>query len=358
MISILKIAKIDCSIVMKICLSIAVIVSVCCSTVMAEETVYTPMKYEVVKTKTMEWVKNQKTDSKVVESIEKQWASDTRSPDELLELVIQTFKKIDLDTKRFVERCVYQRNPFIPQGNALLEREEMGDFYRANMGLFYGCYLSRRKLYDDALVVFKKTDVKQVIDPSLYFFYLSICQQKLFLKKESLETLEILLENTEQVPESYLNVARLMKYEIGKIKEKSIGEISHKMGDSRRRLDLGHGGPKAQTIQKEIIALLDELIKKKEEQSKSSSASSGNGGKLSGNSKPAEESRIKGQVAPGNVDEKKLIKQGGWGGLPPKEEAKAKSMINRQFPAHYRQAVEKYFRKLATRKAETKKNED
>ncbi len=350
--------QLNCSTAREICLSIVAIVSVCCSTSMAEETVYTPMKYEVVKAKTMEWVENQKTDSKVVESIEKKWGNDSRSPEELLELVVETFQQVDLDTKRFVERCVYQRSPFIPQGNALLEREEMGEFYRANMGLFYGCYLSRRKLYDDALVVFKKTDVKQVIDPSLYFFYLAICQQKLFLKKESIETLEQLLENTEQVPESYLNVARLMKYEIAKIKEKSIGEISHKMGDSRRRLDLGHGGPKAQTIQKEIIALLDELIKKKEEQSKSSSSSSGSGGKLSGNSKPAEESRIKGRVAPGNVDEKKLIKQGGWGGLPPKEEAKAKSMINRQFPAHYRQAVEKYFRKLATRKAATKKNEN
>ena len=62
---------------------------------------------------------------------------------------------------------------------------------------------------------------------------------------------------------------------------------------------------------------------------------------------------MKGATAPGDVDKKKLSNRAGWGALPPKEEARAKNLINRNFPSHYRQAVEEYFKKLASRRANT-----
>ena len=40
-----------------------------------------------------------------------------------------------------------------------------------------------------------------------------------------------------------------------------------------------------------------------------------------------------------------------WGNLPPKAQAAAKNMLDRQFPPHYRQAVEEYLKKLADREA-------
>ena len=59
---------------------------------------------------------------------------------------------------------------------------------------------------------------------------------------------------------------------------------------------------------------------------------------------------MKGSTAPGEADSKSYPKQGKWGDLPPKEEAKAKQLIGREFPSHYRQAVEEYFKKIAERK--------
>jgi len=37
----------------------------------------------------------------------------------------------------------------------------------------------------------------------------------------------------------------------------------------------------------------------------------------------------------------------GWGDLPPKQRDEALQQIGRDFPAHYRDIIEQYFRRLA-----------
>jgi hypothetical protein len=58
---------------------------------------------------------------------------------------------------------------------------------------------------------------------------------------------------------------------------------------------------------------------------------------------------VKGSTAPGKVDPKKLEKGGDWGDLPPRARAKAKDLIAREFPAHYRSAIDEFTRKEAIR---------
>jgi hypothetical protein len=38
----------------------------------------------------------------------------------------------------------------------------------------------------------------------------------------------------------------------------------------------------------------------------------------------------------------------GWGNLPPHERDEALQQIGREFPAHYREAIEQYFKRLAS----------
>ena len=54
-------------------------------------------------------------------------------------------------------------------------------------------------------------------------------------------------------------------------------------------------------------------------------------------------------TAPGNVDKKNLKKQGTWGNLQERQLKDAKNLLNREFPSNYHDAVEQYFKKLATR---------
>ena len=58
---------------------------------------------------------------------------------------------------------------------------------------------------------------------------------------------------------------------------------------------------------------------------------------------------MKGATAPGEVDKKDIGNKSGWGTLPPKQAAEAKNVINRNFPSHYREAIEQYFNAISDR---------
>jgi hypothetical protein len=123
------------------------------------------------------------------------------------------------------------------------------------------------------------------------------------------------------------------------------------MTDVERRLGLGRTGQKVQKKEDEIIVTLDELIKKEEEQN-GGGGGGGPGGQQNRSSNPADDSRIKGATAPGKVDPKKFkSQQSEWGDLPERARAKAKDLIAREFPAHYRDAIDEFTRKAANRAA-------
>jgi hypothetical protein len=54
------------------------------------------------------------------------------------------------------------------------------------------------------------------------------------------------------------------------------------------------------------------------------------------------------------VDKKPVGNGDGWGNLPPKEREEALQQIGQEYPAHYRDMIEQYFRKLATEGSEGK----
>ena len=64
-------------------------------------------------------------------------------------------------------------------------------------------------------------------------------------------------------------------------------------------------------------------------------------------SSPAQDSNPLGGSGPGNVDRRNHGEADDWGALPPKERQKALQQISKELPAHYREVIEEYFRKLA-----------
>jgi hypothetical protein len=49
----------------------------------------------------------------------------------------------------------------------------------------------------------------------------------------------------------------------------------------------------------------------------------------------------------GIVDPKDLGKKSGWGNLPPKDRQEVLQQIGRELPAHFRETIEDYFKRLA-----------
>jgi hypothetical protein len=298
-------------------------------------------------------------DEKLREQVGKIWVlpeEDSVSARLLLAKVIATFALIDEDAKSFVGACTLLNAPLLPPAAKLLSRDGSDPFFQANLRLFYGRYLAQRQLYDEALEVFNKLDPKTVVDPATCLFYKAVCEHQLLMTKAGLVTIGKLLESTEEVPVSYTSVATLMQYELENLRAESLDEVARRMKDVHRRLGLARGGQKVQKEEDKIIATLDKIIEKLEQQ-QGGGGGGGNGqGKTNQPSSPANDSGIKGTTAPGHVDRKNFRKQGGWGDLPPKEEARAKNLINRNLPPHYKQAVEQYFKKIARYRTKTRSN--
>lgn len=218
--------------------------------------------------------------------------------------------------------------------------------------LWAGRALVRVRLFDEALPLIESLEPIDVIAPADLLFYRGVCYHALLKKDETIEDLSALLERKEQIPQRFARTAELMLADIEPLKEDSLDEIARLMNDVSRRLDLGRSGEPVVDREQQIIDKLDKMIEKMEEEQKQQqqrqmqqAQSGGQGGSLS---KPMEDSQIAGGKGAGDVDRKKIGDRDGWGNLPPAQRQEALQKISQDLPTHYREAIEAYFRKLAT----------
>lgn len=319
-----------------------------------------PPAVDVIQAKVYEWTAQRLTNDpdrqRQVIDLWKQAQMRTAAgdPEAVLQRVMFSFALAHADTSLLLEELSIPTQSLTPpDARGLLNAADLGPFYQANFRLWYGQSLVHREMFEEALDVFQPVAVAETVDPASFLFYRATCEKALFKKAEGLATLEQLLTQTPHLPERYRAVGELMRAELEAQEEKSLDEVATKMSDVQRRLKLARAGQKVQNVEQEVVDLLDELIKQAEEQQQKQQQQQqeGEGQPNSQNEpgKPAQESRIKGSTAPGEVVKKKLKPGANWGNLDDKERAKARNMIARDFPAHYRQAIEEYFKKLATR---------
>ena len=312
-----------------------------------DDPLFAPMKADLARTKTLDWAAAQGlTDRNQIEAIGKLWAigEDTPSAENVLARVVRTFSMTSPAVSRLVQSC--QQGSTQRLELDLITASDADPFFATNLKCYVGRSMTQMEMYDEALELFSRVDQSQVVDPASFFFFKAVCEHSLLQKQAGLATLKNLLKNTTEVPVRYRSVAELMQSDLQALKEKSLDEVARMMSDVERRLGLGRGGERVQKVEEEIIASLDELIKKAEQQQ------GGGSGQAGGNapSSPAQDSRVKGSTAPGEVDERDIGKKSGWGSLPPKARARARNLIDRELPPHYRSAIEQYLRKLAARR--------
>ena len=329
-----------------------------CSFSFAAGEVFAPMKVEEAKGQVLGWAASQTGVSEEQQrELAALWAAEplTEEADRLLNLVVRSFAAVDADAAKLLTACNSSSPGLLPPDGAFLKQAGRDPFFVANLGLFYGRFLVERRMFDEALEQLNAVPPQRVVDPASLFFFKAVASQGTLDVKAALESLETLLKNVERVPVRYSATATLMEADLKGLEEKSLGEIARLMSDSERRLDLGRAGEKVQGVQERIISELDEIIKKiEQQQGGGGGGGDGQGGNNNESSNPANDSSIKGAEAPGDVDKKKFSKDGNWGNLPTKEQTKAKSDLNRNFPSHYGRAIDQYFRKQSERAAKNK----
>lgn len=315
----------------------------------ADDEVFAAMPADRVRAESLDWAAGQGLkDRALIDAIGKLWTSSTapKRASELHQQVVQTFALARPDVDKLLRQCRF--GTLTVPTSPLLDADRATDFFSGNLLAYVGTFLTQTEFFDEALTLFEKIEPQKLADPASYFFHKAVCEHRLLKVKEGLETLKLLLKNTSDVPVRYSTVAELMKADLEKLKEKSLDEVARMMSDVERRLKLGRGGARVQKTEEEIVARLDELIKKLEQQQQQqqSQSQSGNGQTPP---EPSPDSVIKGSTAPGEVDERDIGKKAGWGALPPKQQTKARNLIDRELPPHYRNAIEQYLRKLAAR---------
>ncbi|HEY5312750.1 MAG TPA: hypothetical protein VIK18_09520, partial [Pirellulales bacterium] len=222
-------------------------------------------------------------------------------------------------------------------------------FEARNLRVYYGRWLAHEALYDELLEQVKGLDPAQVADPATLLFCQSVAYHQLLDKDAGLKTVDRLLHDVAAVPARYLSLAKLMRADLDELEDESLDHIARRMEDIRRRLDLGRAGKKVRTEEDGVIASLDKMIEDMEKQQQQQQASGGSAGPSS----PMQDSRIAPLKGPGDVAHRDIGHKSGWGNLPPKQREQALQEIGKDFPPHYRDVIEQYFRRLASEGSET-----
>jgi len=303
-----------------------------------------------VRKQVLQWVKESPADTAARRHVEGLWPTGIAAspPADLLSHLAQTFAVVDPRAKALVDSCRPERRSPTSQKVGWMAEPGVASFLAKNLQLFYGRWLAQQLLFDEAREQLQPVRPQEVIDPPTLLFYQAVVAHALLDRDQGLDAIRLLLSRSQESPKRYVALAQLMQTDLEALKEDTLDHIARRMDDIHRRLDLGRAGPKVQQVENGVIESLDKLIKKLEDQQQQQqqAASAAAGGSQSNT--PAQDSRPMEGKGPGDVVKRNIGNKSGWGNLPPKEREEAIQQVSRDFPPHYREIIEQYFRKLAT----------
>ncbi|MDR2755700.1 MAG: hypothetical protein LBC20_08345 [Planctomycetaceae bacterium] len=277
----------------------------------------------------------------------------------LFELTIESLRHALPAIAAYLDACdvlAWQELPFgqpvvLPQIPLQIYLGDSGTKYLyASLRYYLALRLVQSRLYDEALPILDEMTPENSIDPAGVLVTRAIVCNHLGQSQKGLTALEELKTVSDSsVPRRFMELAKLLEFDLkdNKKEEKEAPEkISRKMNDVRRRLGKGRTDEGTQDAENDVLKSLDQLIEKIEEQAQKQGQNSESDQGQQAN-KPAEDSRILKQKAPGNIDRRDFNLEGQWGDLPPHEREEALLRIEKSFPAHYRDIIEQYFREMA-----------
>ena len=300
-----------------------------------------------VKEKVLVWLEMVEGDEEVLSELRAKWvgSEDEEGVSDQFFHFVETVRQVLFGSRELILLCSEMLNSGIPPKFPILDDETIPSLVRNNLRLLYGRWLVDQRYYNEAREQLADLGAEDVIDPASLIFYQAVVAHRLIDKKSCLKSLSSLLENETQIPRRYLDLAKLMQADMAPLESESLDEVSRMMRNIENRLDLGRVGQRVRTEEEDVIGKLDKMIDELEKQAQQQ-ASRGKAGGMNP-FKPAGDSIAAGGKGPGDVDPKAIGKKSGWGNLPPKQRQEALQQISKDFPPHYREVIEEYFKKIA-----------
>ncbi len=310
---------------------------------------------ESVKKRLDQWLDAQQADELVRAKVDALWNienADADSAELRLRRCCECLAVLDKRAADLIQLTSDARKSFSPPKIEFpQEKQEKQEdaFVVDNLRLLYGRWLAQHDLYDEAMEQLAPVGIENVVDPAALLFYRSAGHHRLLKKDDCLKEIAKLMENESQIPRRFATVARLMEADIKPLKVDSLDEIARLMDDIKRRLKLARAGTRVRKEEDDVIAKLDKMIEEaeKQQQQQQQQQSGGAGQGQNQSSSPAQDSSNLQGRGEGNVDPRRLGERSDWGNLDPKEQQETLHRLSQQLPAHYREVVEEYFRKLA-----------
>ena len=312
-----------------------------------------PPTYDAVRSDVLDWLKAAESGDETAAEIRRLWPAE--APIEagsagLLDRVVDSLALGLPLAAELRQRCQSQyAGPPLPDATWLGQGEQL-PLVRNNLRLYYARWLAQHRLYDEVLDQLTDLQPAAVVDPAALLFYRMAAHHQLVQPDEARAALVQLLEREAELPRRFQQVAQLVERDLSGLKDESLDHIARRMRDIRRRLGYGRAGDQVQTIEQGVVDSLDKLIEKAEEQAKQQQQQAQAGG-AAPPTMPMKDSMPAELKAPMQVDRRDIGHQADWGDLPPKEREQAMQQVGREFPAHYRELIEQYFRELANEPA-------
>ncbi len=312
-----------------------------------------------VREQALAWLASRDLDELTRAQAEAVWASIGTEGSEanLLDLAAATIAAADPSARPLVLYCSQSKQSVVLPNVEFLANGKGAAWECNNLRLLYGRWLVQEALYDEAASQLADLQPQDVVDPASLLFYQAVAHHRTLAREPGLKAISQLLEQEAALPKRFTSLARLMQADLEGLKDESLDHIARRMDDIRRRLDLGRAGPKVRGVEDGVIASLDKLIEDMEKQQQQAAAAAAARGARGARGttrpvQPAQDSTPMQGKGPGEVAKKPIGDSSGWGDLPPRERQEALQQIGKDFPAHYRDVIEQYFRKLATESGE------
>ena len=266
--------------------------------------------------------------------------------DAQLELLVATAAACNDEAASLVEACRGPSRPTALPETAWLQDAPLPKLLTNNLRLFAARWFMQEGLYDEAIDLVAELAPGDVVDPATLLFIKSVCHHQLVEAKPAAAAAEKLLERASEIPTRYEHLARLIAADIEAVEADSLDHIARRMNDIRRRLASGRATNKVVEIEDGVVESLDKLIEELEEKRRQGQANPQPGGGQAP-TQPMPDSMLPQMQAPGNVDRKDIGDGSDWGGLDDKAREEAMQEIGREFPSHYRDVIEQYFKRIA-----------
>jgi hypothetical protein len=324
-------------------------------------------KADEVKAQAMNWLNDRKADESARSKAEALWSDLGENPpeDEILLRLAATFALADSKSSDLIRLCSKPKQQYKLPDTSWLTDPQSPELLTKNLRLIYARWLIQAELYDDAREQLAGLTPAEVAAPASLLFYQAVVYHELLEKESGLKVLTNLLDGPDKSPRRYIALARLMKEDLDNLKNDTLDMIARQMSDVRRRLDQGQAGKKVQGRQDGIMEGLQRMIENMERQQQQRRQQAQRGqpgqkrqpgdqqyGEMDPEDSIQSDSPLQDSVpmqgkGPGEVTKKDIGNQDDWGNLNPKEREEALQQIGRDFPSHFNDIMEQYFRRLA-----------